>query len=76
MPDFSNSVQPVVMATVTEVLPRLGLAYLDDDVSGSWAVTRNTPGSGLESLRQGQRVQLAISRNARFALVSSYSPLE
>jgi hypothetical protein len=57
------------------VLPKLGIAYLDDDRTGSWAITRGTPGSGLEALRKGQRVQLALMRFPHFTVVKSYAPL-
>lgn len=65
----------MVTATVAEVLPKLGIAFLDDDAAGSWAITRCTPGSGLDALREGQRVRLDLARHPRFTFVKSYLPL-
>ncbi|MEY2892583.1 MAG: hypothetical protein RJA98_2491 [Pseudomonadota bacterium] len=65
-----------VTATVDEVLPQLGLAYLSDDARRSWAVTKSTQGSGLAALQPGQRVDLTIERHADFSVVSDYAPLD
>lgn len=44
-----------VQATVDEVLPQFGLAYLVDHQDGQWTITRQTPGLGLDGLIQGNR---------------------
>jgi hypothetical protein len=67
-----------VTATVVEVLPQLGLAYLSDDDSRSWALTKSTKsahGSGLSDLQLGQRVDLTIDRHPSFEVVSGYAPI-
>lgn len=65
-----------VVAVVEEVLPTLGLAYMVDDAHCRWAVTRSTPGSGIQSLDEGRRVSLTISRHDDFELASDYAPLD
>jgi hypothetical protein len=67
---------PPVKATVTEVLPLFGLAYLCGDDEKAWTVTKSTPGAGLEALRPGMRVGLSVSRHNYVSLVSSYEPLD
>ena len=62
----------VVTATVQEVLPRFGLAYLLDDGERCWAVTRSMQGSGLDDLEPGQRVHLTIDHHDGFSVVSAY----
>ncbi|CAD5370981.1 hypothetical protein RA210_U140009 [Rubrivivax sp. A210] len=62
-------------ATVLEVLPAVGLAYLAGDDAHDWTLTRSAAGPGLESLAPGQRLQLTVADHRRFALVSGYSPL-
>lgn len=64
-----------VVAVVEEVLPTLGLAYMVDEAHCRWAVTRSTPGSGLQSLDEGHKVALTISRHDDFELASDYAPL-
>jgi len=49
-----------VMATVIEVLPGFGLAWLRDEASREWAVTRSTMGIAFDTLTQGARVQLHV----------------
>lgn len=49
-----------VPATVIEVLPSFGLAWLQDDQMREWAVTRSTPGVVFDDLLQGQRVSLHV----------------
>lgn len=71
MSDFSD-LQFDVTATVTKLLPKTGIAYLDGDAKGSWAITRSTLGSGLESLHEGQRVRLALTRHMRTTFVKAY----
>jgi hypothetical protein len=63
-------------ATVTEVLPTLGLAYLTGDDESSWAVTKSTNGVGLDALRPGSRVDLTIVQQEDFAVVSEYATLD
>lgn len=65
-----------VTATVDEVLPQLGLAYLSDDASRSWAVTKSTQGKGLDALQPGQRVDLTIERHSSFEVVRGYALLD
>jgi len=61
-----------VVAVVTEVLPATGLAYLSGHDGRSWAVTRATPGAGLDNLEPGQRVGLTIAHHDNFDVVSGY----
>jgi hypothetical protein len=63
-----------VVATVQEVLPKLGIAYLADEKEGSWAVTRSTKGPGLESLVPGQKLRLLLDQRSAFGLVREYRP--
>jgi hypothetical protein len=67
---------PTVQATVTEVMPLFGLAYLSGDDARAWTVTKSTPGSGLDTLRPGMRVDLDVSRHNDFSVVSGYAPLD
>ena len=75
---FSQQIQQIqhVKATVEEVLPNSGLAYLTDDDAGHWTVTRSMPGVGLTNLTPGQRLDLEIQHHADFSLVSAYTPLD
>jgi len=71
----ASSLEPIgvdVFATVQEVLPRLGIAYLVDEKDRSWAVTRSTKGPGLESLAPGQRLQLWFDNRSALGLVREY----
>jgi hypothetical protein len=65
-----------VAATVTEVLPSLGLAYLVAGDKSSWAVTKSTQGSGLPTLAPGSRVELTLDHHPSFSVVSSYSAMD
>ena len=65
-----------VKATVEEVLPNSGLAYLTDDHAAHWTVTRSMSGVGLSELTPGQRLDLEIQHHGDFSLVSAYTPLE
>lgn len=65
-----------VTGTVLEVLPSTGLAYLADEASGTWAVTKSTQGCGLQALRPGQRVALTVIEDADFAFVTDYVPVD
>lgn len=49
-----------VHATVIEVLPSLGLAWLQDDEHREWAITRSTPGVDLAQLQPGSKVCLCV----------------
>ena len=62
----------LVQATVDEVLPQFGLAYLVDHPDGQWTITRQTPGLGLEGLVPGQRVHLTLARYENFTWVHHY----
>jgi hypothetical protein len=73
-----SQAQPIrssVTATTDEVLPRFGVAFLVDEQSATWAVTRSTDGPGLDALRIGQRVQLTLERRGDFSMVRSYDLL-
>jgi hypothetical protein len=67
---------PTVQATVTDVMPMFGLAYLSGDDEKAWTITKSTPGAGLNALRPGMRVDLKVSRHNDFAVVSGYAPLD
>ena len=64
-----------VVAVVEEVLPTLGLVYAVDEAHCRWALTRSTPGSGIQSLDEGHKVALTISRHDDFELASEYAAL-
>ena len=70
-----SSHEPVATATANELLPQFGLVFLVDDDGQSWAVTRSTPGPGLDAIRAGQRVKLNLGHHSEFSVVSSYEPL-
>jgi hypothetical protein len=65
-----------VTATVTEVLPSMGLAYLVAGDKSSWAVTKSTQGRGLPTLSPGSRVELTLDHHLGFTVVSAYSAIE
>jgi hypothetical protein len=65
-----------VTATVTEILPATGLAYLTDNHASDWTVTRSTPGVGLDHLQPGQRLDLKVAHHELFSIVSAYTPLD
>ncbi len=65
-----------VQAIVDEVLPHSGLAFLTDQDQVSWAVTRSTPGAGLDRLSPGQRVDLTVDHHDDFSVASGYTPLD
>lgn len=65
-----------VRATVDEVLPLTGLAYLHDDQTGHWTVTKSTAGSGLHTLRPGLQLLLQVEHHPRFSIVRQYQPLD
>lgn len=49
-----------VKATVIEVLPTLGLAWVRDGDMREWAVTKSTPGLDLGKLERGKTVCLHL----------------
>jgi len=65
----------LVRAVVTEVLPKFGLAYFEDDQGRTWAVTRCTKGAGLDSMSLGQTFELTLERHTAYSVVGSYRPL-
>ncbi|WP_088280027.1 hypothetical protein [Ideonella sp. A 288] len=73
----STSDRPrVVLATVDQVLPRLGLAYVTDTDACSWGITRSTAGDGLDRLDVGAHVKLTIEDHDGFAVASAWSTLD
>jgi hypothetical protein len=72
----ADRVFPEVSATVTDVLPGLGLAYLEGDDSRAWTITKSTPGASLTELQPGNRVNLTVMQHADSFLVSQYSVLD
>lgn len=68
-----------IIATVTEVLPSVGLAYVVAEDSSTWAVTKSTKStndSGFPTLTGGRRVQLTVTHHPNFSLVSAYSVVD
>ena len=59
-------------AVVTEVLPKFGLAYLEDDQGRTWAVTRCAKGTGLDSMAPGQAFELTLEQHTAYSVVDSY----
>ena len=59
-------------AVVTEVLPKFGLAYLEDDQGRTWAVTRCAKGTGLDSMAPGQAFELTLEQHTAYSVVGSY----
>lgn len=58
-----NQAQPThldVQATVIEVLPSMGLAWLRDADMREWAVTKSMPGVNLSQLALGKTVCLHV----------------
>jgi hypothetical protein len=62
-------------AAVVEVLPQFGLAYVADRDDRTWAVTRATQGSGLDTLHAGQRLLLDVETHPSFSIVRRYEAL-
>jgi hypothetical protein len=62
-------------AAVVEVLPQFGLAYVADHTQRTWAVTRATQGSGLDTLQTGQRLMLDVETHPNFSIVRKYEAL-
>lgn len=65
-----------VTATVEEVLPASGLAFLTDGDDTTWTLTRSMAGVGLAGLRPGQKLDLTIEHHDAFSVVSAYTPLD
>lgn len=63
---------PTVQATVSEIWPTTGLAFLAGDDGIEWTVTRSTPGFGLEGLDIGSRVRLTIDSFGAHQFVREY----
>ena len=66
----------LVVATVQQVLPRLGLAYVVDEEDRCWGITRSTPGADLDQLDEGRHVRLTIEEHGRAAIASAWAPLD
>jgi hypothetical protein len=62
-----------VKATVEDVLPGVGMAYLAGDDHRSWTITRSTSGGEFSTLRPGQRIDLTIEHHARCDVVCKYA---
>lgn len=65
----------LVPAMVTQVMPAVGIAYLETPDGRSWAVTRATQGVGLDGLKAGQLVALTIERHKGFDIAVEYGAL-
>jgi hypothetical protein len=50
----------VVAVKVIEVLPRIGLAWVQASDMQEWALTRSTPGVQLEDMQAGQMVMVQV----------------
>lgn len=59
----------LVHATVEAVMPCMGMAYLVDDDSREWTVSRSTTGADVANLKQGQRLQLDVEQHDTFSYV-------
>lgn len=65
-----------VVATIQEVLPRLGLAYALDEGGRCWGITRAAAAQALATLKQGDKVTLVVEQHAGFAIASACLPLQ
>ena len=65
----------LVRAVVTEVLPKFGLAYLEDNQGRTWAVTRCTKGAGLDLMALGRTFELTLEQHTAYSVVGSYRQL-
>ena len=61
-------------ATVREIRPLLGLAYVEDEVGREWTITRSTQGIDLDQAAAGQRVQLTFEVYGHAAFVRECRP--
>ena len=62
--------QSTVNAMTCEVLPKLGLAYLVDENSRTWAITRQDTGVGFDALQPGTPVRITVAHYGKFSLVN------
>ncbi len=65
-----------LQVTVEEVLPATGLAYVKDSSQRCWALTRRTPGIGLEQLQPGQLLSVSIKRVQHAEYICAYGQPE
>lgn len=65
-----------LVATVHEVLPRLGLAYVTDDDERCWGITRGSSAVSLDDLNVGAQVRLTIEEHHGFAVASAWVPAD
>lgn len=70
-----NVVRRSVIATVQEVLPQMGLAYVTDRDERLWGITRSTPGGALERLHPGTQVTLTVEEHGLVEVASGWAPL-
>ena len=70
-PEPSHQVQ----ATVSDVLPRVGLAYAVDRDNRSWGITRGSGDQPLDQLKVGAAVMLTVEQHADFAVATRWSLL-
>jgi hypothetical protein len=61
--------QSTMRATTSEVLPTMGLAYLVDEHSRTWAVTRQDTGEEFDALAPGTPVRITVTHYDKFSLV-------
>jgi hypothetical protein len=61
-----------VMGVVREVLPKFGLAYLEDQQGRVWVVTASCAGPGLSSMQTGDAFQLKLTQFDHKLFVHSY----
>jgi hypothetical protein len=73
---FTRESASSVNAQVDSVMPHLGLAYVVDEASQAWGITRSTPGARFDTLEPGQRVRLRIEAHGSFSVVSGFSLLD
>lgn len=62
-----------VLATVTDVLPSLGIVYLDGEDGRQWAITRSTRGPGLHTLAHGTLLRLKVDRYEALEFAAEYA---
>lgn len=65
----ANETMSTLDATVEELLPKLGLAYVVDGAAQSWGVSRSTMSGPLEQLEPGRRVRLLVQSNHIYSVV-------
>jgi len=74
MPSIPDS-DTLVTVTTHEVLPKFGIAFLQDGEDRTWTVTRSTKGPGLDVLRPGQQLRLKLIHRPDFTSVIEYELL-